>query len=169
MGPKQRLEIASQQLDRVLGFFARVEGKASFVFAIDSALLGLIAINLQRDDLTNWVVMTPAAICVVLLCVSLFYIYRCSFPYLAGGQRSLIYFREIASLREVEFIERVSKIEEEAYATDMLGQVWRNSEILSKKFNAIKAAFILTAISLAPWFVFLAVTSVVHPHLVSFR
>ena len=50
MDAKQRLEIASGQLDRVLGFFARVEAKASFVFAIDSTVLALVAVNIKFGD-----------------------------------------------------------------------------------------------------------------------
>jgi hypothetical protein len=46
-----------------------------------------------------------------------------------------------------------------------MGQIWRNSEILSAKFTAIKIAFILTALSLLPWFLFLLATSVAHPQL----
>jgi hypothetical protein len=165
MDVKQRVDIASGQLDRVLGFFARVETKASFIFAIDSTLLALVAVNIQFEDLRNWLVVTPAAICLLFVAVSLIYVYRCSFPSLIGGSNSLIYFREIAKRREVEFIEQFSDADEEAYARDLMGQIWRNSEILSAKFKAIKIAFILTGISLLPWFLFLLATSIAHPHL----
>jgi hypothetical protein len=106
MDTKRRLEIASGQLDRVLGFFARVEAKASFVFAVDSTVLGLVAVNIQFGDLSNWLIVTPAAVCILLVGASLFYVYRCSFPSLTGGTNSLIYFREIAKRREAEFIEQ---------------------------------------------------------------
>jgi hypothetical protein len=162
-------EIASQQLDRVLSFFARVEAKASFIFAVDSALLALVAINVQYGDLTNPPIVAPAAICVLLLCISLFFVYRCSFPNLAGGHRSLVYFKEIAKLREAEYVEQFGSLDAEALARDVMGQIWRNSEILSAKFAAIKIAFILTAVALLPWFIFLVTTSIAHPHLPTFK
>lgn len=43
-------DIAPKQLDRILSFFARVEAKASFIFAVDSALLGTLAVHVERSD-----------------------------------------------------------------------------------------------------------------------
>lgn len=34
---------------------------------------------------------------------------------------------------------------------DLLGQVWRNSCILTAKFDALKWAFILMALAIIPW------------------
>jgi hypothetical protein len=48
------VEIAPKQLDRVLGFFARVEAKASFLFAINSVFLGTLAVHVERSDFNDW-------------------------------------------------------------------------------------------------------------------
>ena len=43
-------DTASVQLDRVLGFFPRVESKASALFAVDTGMLALLALNLRMGD-----------------------------------------------------------------------------------------------------------------------
>lgn len=162
MQNKERLDITSKQLDRVLGFFARVEAKASFIFAVNSTLLALIALNFHREDFSRWSIVGPAALSVLLIGVSLFFVYRCSFPSLKGGSNSLIYFREIAKRREAEYVEQFSAISEDAMTRDFTAQIWRNSEILTVKYDSIKIAFILSALSLLPCFIFLLMVTIIH-------
>ena len=163
MQTKERIDIASKQLDRVLSFFARVEAKASFIFAVNSALLTLIALNLHWDDFQKWYVIVPAGLGVILIVISMYFVFRSYFPSLKGGSNSLIYFREIAKCREAEYVDQARKIEEDELIGDLNAQTWRNSEILTAKYDAIKIAFILTALSLIPWFVFLVSVAISHP------
>jgi hypothetical protein len=169
MNSKDLAEFSCKQLDRILGFFPRAEAKASFLFAVNTSILGITALNLRPADFTIWHVMALAATTVGLGLASLFFLYRCSYPNLDGGERSLIYFREIAKLREAEFIDTFMKLEEEALARDCLGQVWRNSRILAVKFSALKVAFILTAIELLPWVAYLVATASLHAQLPTLR
>ena len=74
----------------------------------------------------------------------------------------MIYFREIAKRTEAKFIDEFMAQSDDAHIRDLLGQAWRNSEILKMKFDAIKIAFILSAIALLPWTAFLALAAVVH-------
>jgi len=67
-----------------------------------------------------------------------------------------VYFREIASRTEHRFIEQFKEQTDEHRVNDILGQVWRNSEILRAKFEALKAAFTLLAIAIVPWIISLA-------------
>ena len=163
MQSKDRHNAASGQLDRVLGFFARVEAKASFIFAVDSSILGLTALNFRPGDLTTWYIVLPATVTTLLIFASLFFVYRCSFPTLKGGSSSIVYFQEIAKRREAEYLEQFEQADEKSLTRDFAAQVWRNSEILSMKFRAIKIAFILTALALVPWFALLAASAIVHP------
>jgi hypothetical protein len=149
----------------VLGFFARVEAKASFVFAADTSMLALIALNLRYEDFSRWQIVVPAVFAVIGIAASVVFVYRCSFPNLSGGHQSLIYFAEIAKRRESAFVDEFLKVDEGALIRDVVGQVWRNSEILSLKFRAIKVSFILTALSLIPFFLFLAAATIYHPQL----
>lgn len=163
------LQAATNQLDRILGFFPRVERKAAFLFALDTANLAFIAINVHRGDMTTWYISVPGALATVLLFASIFFIYRCLFPNLAGGSASLFYFREIARRTEGKFIDEFASQDEKQLQRDALGQVWRNAEILTMKFNALKVAFLLTAISIVPMTVFLAAAAWTHQTGLTFR
>ena len=160
--PNSAKDATEKQLDRVLSFFPRVEAKASFLFALDTGLLALVALNLQLDDFRVWFLVLPAAVALLIIGASLYFLYRCSFPLLKGGANSLVYFREIAKRTEAKFIDEFIAQNDDAHIRDLLGQVWRNSEILKMKFDAMKIAFILSAIALLPWIIFLALTAVVH-------
>lgn len=160
MEPKDARETGAKQLDRVLSFFARVEAKASFLFAIDTGLLALIAVNLRMTDFGLWLVMLPALIAVLLVIGSLWFIYQCHFPKLDGGGGSLIYFVEIAKRTEARFITECEGLDDAALTKDYLGQTWRNAQILATKFSHVKMAFTLTGLALLPWFLFLVAASV---------
>jgi hypothetical protein len=159
---KPTKDIAEKQLDRVLSFFPRVEAKASFLFALNTGMLALLALNLRLDDFPVWFLVIPAVSFILIVIASLYFIYRSSFPSLTGGASSLIYFREIAKRTEAKFIDEFIAQNDDAYTRDLLGQVWRNSEILKMKYDAMKVAFILSAIALIPWIVFLALAAIAH-------
>ncbi len=159
---KSTKDAAEKQLDRVLSFFPRVEAKGSFLFALNTGTLALLALNLRLDDVLVWFLVVPAVGFILLVAASLYFIYRSSFPSLKGGASSLIYFREIAKRTEAKFIDEFVAQKDDAYTRDLLGQVWRNSEILKMKYDAMKVAFILSAIALIPWTVFLALAAVIH-------
>jgi len=161
----ERLELAEQSLNRVLEFFPRVDTKASFIAALNTGMLALIAINVNLEDVTTYCIAIPGGAAAILLFGSLFYVYKCQFPQLKGGAKSKVYFNEIAGRIESEFIDEFLAESEENYLKDILGQVWRNAEILKQKFNSMKTAFILTALAMAPWFVFLACVAALHSKL----
>ena len=79
----------------------------------------------------------------------------------------MVYFREIAKRTEHRFVEQFSAQSEKHYANDLLGQVWRNSQILSLKFDCLKLAFTFMALAILPWIVtlvlFAAVNGGTHP------
>lgn len=155
-------DTAEKQLDRVLSFFPRVDAKGSFLFALDTGLLALLALNLQPEDFRVWFLIVPAISVLLIVGTSLYFLYRCSFPWLKGGADSLIYFREIAKRTEVKFIDEFIVQTDNAHTRDLLGQVWRNSEILKMKYDGIKISFVLSALALIPWTIFLALAAVAH-------
>ena len=128
-------------------------------------MLAVLALNMTKADLRVWYLALPAALAVTLLGASLWFLCKCAFPSLKGGTASLIYFREIAGRTEATFIDQFQKQTPEAYTRDLLGQVWRNSEILRMKFDALKIAFTLTAIAILPWLFFLIGSSILHSQL----
>lgn len=149
------IDLAEKEYSKVLDFFSRVDSRISVLLSINIGMLALLAANTPPIKSLTWE-MVFVAIPVLLLGASLVCVYLALFPRLAGGQQSLIYFREIARKTESKFIEEFKAQSEAAYANDLLSQVWRNSEILKMKFDYLKYSFILSAIALIPWLISLA-------------
>ena len=158
---KDRDEIDAQ-LSRVLDFFPRVDTKASGLFAVDSAILTIAALNVKPADLQLWYVGGPAVLTVIGLLASYFYLYRCNFPVTSGGEGSLIYFVEVQKRTEANYIEEYEDADEQRYRRDLLGQVWRNSQILCSKYKDVSAALRWTLAALLPFAVLLSTTAYVH-------
>jgi hypothetical protein len=150
MEHKRVAEVAAEQLDRVLAFFPRADAKGSVLLAVDTGMLAVLASNCPPVSAFDWWMLIPI-LPLVLLGISLFHLYLGAFPSLKGGEESLIYFREIAKKREQPFIDAFTAQTEEAYVKDLLGQVWRNSQILTMKFDRISSAFNFMALALVPW------------------
>lgn len=156
MTGKEQIEVAKDNLSRILGFFPRVDTVSSIVLAVDIGALALLASNAPPlKDVDGWVLVALAA--VILIGLSLYHLYRGAFPRLEGGPLSLIYFREIAARTEEEFKAAFRGQDEEFYLNDLLNQVWRNSEILSQKFTHLNYAFTFLALSIVPWLLALLV------------
>ncbi len=147
---------SKDELQLVLSFFPRVESKFSVILAIDTGMIGFLAANAPPfRAFSTWMLLSNGAT-VLLLAASLALLYRGSFPNLKGGESSLVYFREIAKRREHHFIETFSAQTEKQYGHDLLAQVWRNSEILTVKYDSLKLAFTFLALAILPWIVTLA-------------
>lgn len=153
MKPEKLYTASKDQLNLVLSFFSRVDSKLSVVLAIDTAMLAVLGTDAPPLKDLSWPMVAAALFAVALLGASIVFLYRGAFPSLKGGNASLVYFREIANRTEHQFIEEFKQQAEEARVNDLLGQVWRNSEILKEKFDALKMAFRLLAVALIPWVV----------------
>jgi hypothetical protein len=158
------LSASRDQLNLILGFFPRVESKASVLLAINTGMLAFTASNAPPlKELSCWMDISAAAT-LLLLAASISVLYRGAFPRLAGGEDSLIYFRRVASRTEHKFIEEFKKQGVEQYSDDLLAQAWRNSAILQAKFNSLKHSFILTALAIIPWVATLALFAAYNSH-----
>ncbi len=145
------LKEARDQLNLVLGFFPRVDAKASVLLAINTGMLAVLSSKVPPwRTMQLWPVIAGST-CLLLIGGSCWFLYKVAFPSLSGGHQSLVYFREIATRTESKFIEEFMAEEETARLRDLLGQVWRNSEILKMKFDALRCAFVLMAVAIAPW------------------
>lgn len=148
-------DAAKDQLTRILGFFSRVDSKASVILAVDTGMLGVLVANTPPVRTFDWsmlIVLLPT----LLLAASYWHLYKEAFPNLEGGHDSLIYFREIAKRTESQFIDAFQKQTEDSYLADLLSQVWRNSAILKDKFDHIRHAINFMVLAILPWMVSLA-------------
>ncbi|MEQ1695746.1 MAG: Pycsar system effector family protein [Hyphomicrobiaceae bacterium] len=160
------LDIAAKQLDRLLAFSPRVETKIAAVFAVDVAMLALLAMNANATDVKQAHLVALDTIVVIALAASIWFLCRATFPQLEGGGSSLVYFREIAGRTEVNFIKEMRDVDADQYTDDLLRQVWRNAEILTTKFEGMRNAFICTTLAVPFWFTALLIASIHHAALI---
>lgn len=157
MKPELLPSVAKDQLNLVLSFFSRVDAKASVVLGVDTAMAGYLAGRLPPlKTMPFWQTLIPLA-AFLLIGNSIWQLYKGAFPNLTGGHSSLVYFREIARRTEAKFIDEFASQDDSAYAKDLLGQAWRNSEILVEKFNHLRLAFLFMALAVFPWVISLAI------------
>ncbi|MEC7741658.1 MAG: Pycsar system effector family protein [Pseudomonadota bacterium] len=156
------LDIIQRQLDRVLGFFPRVEARINALFGVNTLILIIAALNVSAGDLQLWYVTIPGALLLVGLIVSYYHLFRANFPDDNGGEKSLIFFKEIQKRTEANYIAEFLECSEATLRNDLLGQIWRNSCIVCEKYRRVKLAIIACAISVAPFVVFLVITGAIH-------
>jgi hypothetical protein len=156
MDDKALIDAAKYQLELILSFFPRVESKASVVLAINTGMLGFLVANMPSPEFFQWKMIVAIAP-VTLIAISYWYLFRTSFPDLKGGSGSLLYFREVAKRNEANYLDEFRAQSEGAFVTDLLGQAWRNSEILTKKFDYLKSAFVLMLVAVIPWLISAAI------------
>lgn len=159
ISPQDRRAFATAQLDRVLGFFSRVEGKASFILALNIAMLGILSAcyPVRHVGSPRGAFGIIAALCLGL---SLIELYRVFFPHLkSGAKRSLLYFQDIAAGDWRSYHREVLSATEDDLLEDLTCQIWRNAEILKLKFDHMRAAFLFTLLALPFWALLLMAAS----------
>jgi hypothetical protein len=149
--PQDERKEARDQLTLVLGFFPRVDAKASAILAINTAMLAVLASNAPAAESMSVFSRILAGLTGAMIGGSFWFLYRVAFPVIHGGHQSLVYFREIAKRTEAAFIDDFLGQTDAARIKDLLGQVWRNSEILKLKFDSLRWAFVLMALAIIPW------------------
>ena len=77
-------DTSETQLDRVLSFFPRVEAKASFLFALNTGMLALLALNLRLDDFLIWFLVIPAISFILLIGAESFFPLSLKLPFVEG-------------------------------------------------------------------------------------
>ena len=156
------IDIIQRQLDRVLAFFPRVDARINALFGVNTLILIIAALNVAAGDLRLWYVTIPGALLLIGLLVSYYHLFRAIFPDDNGGEKSLIFFKEIQKRTEANYIAEFLDCSEATLRNDLLGQIWRNSCIVCAKYQRVKLAIITTAISVAPFVVFLVITATIH-------
>ncbi|HEX8554827.1 MAG TPA: Pycsar system effector family protein [Sphingomonas sp.] len=163
-----RLGFAERQLDRVHSFFPRIDAKVTAVAAWLSIEVAVAALNTKLDDLSVAYVWVPFSVYVLASAASAARVWQCVFPDSKGGQGSLIYFGAIAGRTEGAFRNEFKAIGETDLLDDVIGQVWRNAEIVCAKYTAVQSSIRWLTISLAALVATLIATSILHHSLPSF-
>lgn len=157
-----RIEVVSAQLDRTLEFFGRVETKSSFLFGSNIGVATLLLFNLEPIDVTTWYAALPFVATLLLIINSTYHLLAASYPSLKGDPSSLFYFRSVGTRAEQDYVTTFRAKSDDELLSDLLGQVWRNSQILTEKFDHVTASFRQTVLALVPWTWFLIASAIVH-------
>ena len=152
MSDIDRVTFLEASLARQLGWIAAADSKASFVFAIDTAMLGVLAAVSPKTG-SAWAVAPAifAAFAVAFGLATLSFLCFASFPRTKGPKYSLIYFGGIAQRDAEQFRDAVSELSFESYTQDLSAQCHRNAEIASRKFTWVQRALVSLYLSVLPW------------------
>lgn len=152
MTNKDRIWFLEASLTRQLGWIAAADSKASLAFAIDTAMLGLLAAVAPKTA-SAWTVAPAilASFAVLFGLATLLFLSIASFPRTQGPKGSVIYFGGIAQRDVAQFETAVETLSEEGYIADLSGQVHRNAEIATRKFAWVQRALMSLYISVVPW------------------
>lgn len=156
------IDVIQRQLDRVLGFFPRVDARINGLFGVNTVILAIGGLNVATPDLDLWFVSVPGVFAMAGLMVSYALLYRANFPDVNGGQGSLVYFAEIQKRTEANYVAELATCSSDRFREDLVAQIWRNSEILCAKYAFVRYAIVATTLSLLPFFIFLAATASIH-------
>ena len=153
------IEMLERQFDRVQALFPRIDSKINAIFAIVSGQIALASLAISGEEWRHLDILIPAALFIVAIGLTLYDLYRCTFPHVKRGGRSLVYFEEYASVSEPEAVRAVSATDLEEFRRDLVIQTWRTSKIAAQKFYYLKRASFSALLSLVPWFWLLAASS----------
>ena len=120
------------------------------------------ALNLETSDLLRSFVALPAALFIAGLIASYCFLFKANFPDIDGGKGSVVFFAEIRARSEAGYREAFLEASADEYRDDLIGQIWRNSEILCAKYEGVRKAIYATTATLAPFLVLLTATAALH-------
>lgn len=148
---KDQVQAAQYQLSLVLSFFPRVDTLLAVLLGLNVAMLGVAFARAPAPEMLTSLQTLVLTAYFSLAMVSFWNLHRGSFPDTNGGIGSLVYFGEISRLQPDDYVERFGSQSETGFSEALLHQAWRNSCILSSKFNSLKRAYLWMLASVAPW------------------
>lgn len=140
-------------LARQLAWIAAADNKIAPVFAIDTAMLGLLAGLLPGASNITTAIAVVCAIAALMLVASVVFLAHAAFPRLDGPKESMVFFGGIAKQSESGFIERAMRGPTPEYLSDLARQIYRNSEIATIKFSSVRTSMILMFATVPFWVV----------------
>ena len=153
MDPHQKVEFLERSLDRLLGWIAAADAKLSTFFAIDTAMLAVLASLLPRPNCWTLLSGVSAALSGALLITSLGMLAAAAFPRTAGPKRSLVYFGGISDREFGQYWTDVDQITVPRYLNDLAQQCHRNAQIARSKYEWVRRAALALFLGVWPWLV----------------
>lgn len=148
MDKSQRLQ---NLLNLQLNWIQAADAKVTALFAINTAMLGVIAALAKNHN--NWNILESVfvSISTLLLLGSVGALACVLFPRLDGPRSSNIFFGGIANQDKDQYTEKILKAKSDSFDQDFASQIHRNSEIALAKYKYIKYGFVFTFVCLPLW------------------
>ncbi len=148
-----RLDLLDRILSRNIQWIGSADSKAVFLFAVDSAMLGVLATLIP--SMRAWTIASGivTSIASLLLLSSVICVVFVNFPRLHGPRNSLVYFGGISAYDESKYVEKVLQGVSEELLQDFARQCHRNAEISQVKYKFIKNATIFAFVAFPFWIV----------------
>lgn len=147
------MEDLETHLQRQLHWISAADGKATPIFAIDTAMLAVLAALVH--DKTSWTIF-PAIVgtlAALLLVGSVGALAVAAFPRTTGPKGSLLFFGGICEYDEQNFLTQINQAQPLDLRRDYARQIYRNAQIANIKYWWVKAAMIAMFASVIPWLI----------------
>lgn len=160
----ERNKVHATTLERVIAFTRVADAKAAPLIALQTALAGLLlgqtkqVVALCADTsrhLTPHFVAGLVGIYVFSAVASWIYAARVYVPLTPPAGGSLIYFEDIRAMARADFKARSASLGPTALEEALLDQIFRVSEIASRKFGWVRTSFQMGALAVFTWAVLL--------------
>jgi hypothetical protein len=165
---KLRLEVAERHVASVQSFHPRIDTKVTALFAVSSAQIAIVALNLSIEDFAVWYKSLLILLYVLTSGFIHFNLYLCTYPHLDAGSRALSFFGDVAKTGEAEFLHEYVSMSVDELTHDFARQIWRNSHIVAAKYRYLKISTIALFFSTLPWIGILAAVTIEEWKLPSF-
>lgn len=145
--------IAGKLLELQLKWIGAADARIAPLFAIDTAMLGVLAA--RAPALAKWTpdVSIFAGAAFVFLGCSILFLALATFPRLEGPPASLHFFGGIAKMKVSDYIASMLSSTNDDLTRDLYQQVHRNAEIAREKFYYIWWAVVASFCSLPCWII----------------
>ena len=152
MQDEDLIPFLEKNLSRQLHWIASADAKVTLVFALATAMLGVLA-AVAPSSPTKWCITSTvlSSIAVVLEAIALLFASLAAFPRTKGPAGSLIYCAGIAERTHDGFRNALGDMSNASYAADLVSQCHRNAEVAATKFLWIHRALICLYVSVLPW------------------
>ncbi len=153
MTKKEQIQLAVNNLERLLEWISRYDTKSSIILGIDTGMIAILISFTPHINAWNLFMIFSAITSVIILGTTLFFIQFGSYPRTKASNKSLIYFGTISEFSSDEFKKQFCNQKEEDYLNDLLEQCHRNAEIITLKFKNLKIAYRLLSFAIIPWII----------------
>lgn len=148
---KEIIQVADNILTKQLEWIKAADSKLGPVFAINTAMLGVIAALVPSPS--SWTIpgAVTTALAVIPITLSVIFLAAAAFPRLNGPRGSHVFFGGIASSSQQDFTTRINRGYSQDLADDLIFQAYRNAEIAKTKYDSIKHSMISMFIAMPLW------------------